>query len=221
MKTHVKICGITNTGDAGTAAGLGADFIGVIIEINYSPRSVALETAASIIDCCAIPVILLLEKSCDAIFDLVSEVKPYGVQLIGEHPFKEIRRLKKMTACAVWKTVHLPKEGAEKTSVNDLVGTIEQYRGSGVDVFVLDTMVGKQKGGTGRTCDWGTACRLVQAAAVPFFLAGGISPANVKQAVQQVKPYGIDISSGVEKTPGQKDPEKISELMQNIMDNRP
>ena len=92
----------------------------------------------------------------------------------------------------------------------------EKYHGAGVDVVVLDAMAGKKRGGTGRLCDWGTARKLVDSSPVSVFLAGGITPANVREAVNQVRPSGIDLSSGVEKTPGRKDPGKISELMKNI-----
>jgi phosphoribosylanthranilate isomerase len=216
MKTFVKICGITTVEDAKTAASLGSDFIGVILEIEYSPRSVSIETANSIIDFSSAPVILLLEKPCNEIQDIASDIKPWGVQIVGKYPFSDIKRLKNTTECAVWKTVHIPKENGEKIPSADLKNIIEKYHGAGIDVVVLDTMAGKKKGGTGQVCDWGTARELVESSPVPVFLAGGITPANAREAINQVKPYGIDLSSGVEKSPGRKDPEKISELMRNI-----
>lgn len=82
--------------------------------------------------------------------------------------------------------------------------------------MVLDTLVKKKKGGTGQICDWSTAEKLVSSSPVPVFLAGGITPVNVKKALDQVQPYGIDVSSGVEIKPGRKDPQKIKQLMQNI-----
>jgi phosphoribosylanthranilate isomerase len=216
MKTFVKICGITTVEDAKTAASLGSDFIGVILEIEYSPRSVSIETAKSITDSSSAPVILLLEKPCNDIQDIASDIKPWGVQIVGKYPFSDIKHLKNTTECAVWKTVHIPKENGEKIPSADLKKIIEKYHGAGIDVVVLDTMAGEKKGGTGQVCDWGTARELVESSPVPVFLAGGITPANAREAINQVKPYGIDLSSGVEKSPGRKDPEKISELMRNI-----
>ena len=216
MKTLVKICGITTVEDAKTAAGLGSDFIGVILEIEYSPRSVSTETAKSIIDASPAPVVLLSEKPGNEIQDIALRIKPQGVQIVGQAPFSDIKRLKKTTECAVWKTVHIPKQNGGKSNFSDLKKIIEEYHSAGIDVVVLDTMAGGKKGGTGQVCDWGMAREVVEFSPVPVFLAGGITPANAKEAISQVRPYGIDLSSGVEKTPGRKDPEKISELMKNI-----
>jgi phosphoribosylanthranilate isomerase len=216
MKTFIKICGITTVEDAKTAASLGSDFIGVILEIEYSPRSVSIETAKSITDSSSAPVILLLEKPCNDIQDIASDIKPWGVQIVGKYPFSDIKHLKNTTQCAIWKTVHIPKENGKRIPPIDLKNIIEKYYSAGIDVVVLDTMAEKKRGGTGQVCDWGTARELVESSPVPVFLAGGITPANAREAINQVKPYGIDLSSGVEKSPGRKDPEKISELMKNI-----
>jgi len=216
MKTFVKICGITNPEDAKIAAGSGADFLGVILEINGSPRSVSVDTARKIIDVSSIPVILLLEKPCRAIKQLLSHISPHGVQLIGEYPLNDIKGLKAQASCAVWKTIRVPKNKENKIPLPDLLGALKKYPDSGVDVLVLDTLVKKKKGGTGQICDWSTAEKLVSSSPVPVFLAGGITPVNVKKALDQVQPYGIDVSSGVEIKPGRKDPQKIKQLMQNI-----
>ncbi len=216
MKTCVKICGITNSEDARVVAGSGADFLGVIVDIQESPRSVSVHAAQTITDCSPLPVILLLEKDRSHIKDAVALIKPYGIQLIGDYPLEEITRLKEETGCFIWKTVRVPKKQLEETTFDILLSTITKHHAAGVDTMVLDTMVAKQKGGTGQVCDWKTAEKLVAACPVPVFLAGGITPGNVQAAITQVKPYGIDLSSGVEKTPGKKSLEKITKLMHNI-----
>ena len=99
---------------------------------------------------------------------------------------------------------------------HSLVEHINNYKNAGADTIVLDTLVSKKKGGTGQTCDWDTAERLVKDIDMPLFLAGGINPENVCAAVRKVRPYGIDLSSGVEKAPAQKDPQKIRALVNNI-----
>ncbi len=216
MKTCVKICGITNIEDAGIAAESGADLIGVIIDIEYSPRCVSIETASDIINASSVPVIVLMEKTLNEIETTALKVKPHGVQIVGGCSLTDIKQLKNRTGCAVWKTVHLPQNSCGDNSIKDLHCSIEKYHTSGVDVVVLDTMVGKKKGGTGQTCDWSAAARIVDSSPVPIVLAGGITPANAVEAINAVQPYGIDLSSGVEKTPGRKDPERIAELMHNI-----
>jgi phosphoribosylanthranilate isomerase len=105
-------------------------------------------------------------------------------------------------------------------SVSELRALITQYRAAGVAAIVLDTLVKLKdtaiKGGTGQVCDWDIAQQLAAEALVPLFLAGGIGPANVRAAITAVRPYGIDLSSGVEQTPGKKDPRKIAELMRIV-----
>jgi len=216
MKTFVKICGITNIKDVNFVANSGVDFLGVILEIEGSPRSVSIERAKNIIDCSSIPVILLLEKPFNEIKSIIFQLKPHGVQLIGNYSSNDIKKIKKSTQCAVWKTIRIPQKQIDQTPFIDLVNMINENHNLGVDIVVLDTLVKKKKGGTGQTCDWWTAAKLVKISSVPVFLSGGITPTNVGAAINQVKPYGVDLSSGVEKKPGQKDPKKITELMQKI-----
>jgi phosphoribosylanthranilate isomerase len=105
-------------------------------------------------------------------------------------------------------------------SVAQINSQIENYRAAGVDVIVLDTLVKHRgsikKGGTGQTCDWKMAHQIVASAPLPIFLAGGITPLNVREAVMAVRPQGIDVSSGVELKPGKKDTDKIIQLIQTV-----
>ncbi len=80
---------------------------------------------------------------------------------------------------------------------------------TGFDRFLLDSYDPKTIGGTGETCDWNQARELVQSSEIPILLAGGLSPDNVSSAIQQVQPWGVDVSSGVEIEPGLKDIAKV------------
>jgi phosphoribosylanthranilate isomerase len=80
-----------------------------------------------------------------------------------------------------------------------------------VSALLLDACVPGQFGGTGQRCDWSLAARI--AARQTVVLAGGLNPDNVAEAVQQVRPYGVDVSSGVEESPGRKDPEKVAQFI--------
>ncbi len=216
MQTHVKICGITNTDDARTVAAAGADYLGIIVDIEGSPRSVSIQTACTIKNSSGIPVVLLVEKTCPDIIQIASTVKPYGLQLIGNYTPEETAGLKHKLGCAVWKTVRVPREKCTAASFEALHSEVENHCRSGIDAVILDTMVEKQKGGTGCICDWDTAEKLVNVAPVPVFLAGGITPENVLEAVKKVRPFGIDLSSGVELQPGKKDPEKVTRLLKAV-----
>ena len=85
---------------------------------------------------------------------------------------------------------------------------LAEYRGrAGVRGFILDAFSESMYGGTGETTDWTLAAEAAKAA--PIVLAGGLNPNNVQEAIQKVKPYGVDVSSGVESSPGKKDPAKV------------
>ncbi|MEI6126408.1 MAG: phosphoribosylanthranilate isomerase, partial [Pseudomonadota bacterium] len=181
-----------------------------------SPRSVSVEAATSIIKSSTIPVVLLFEKSCEEIKKIALHAKPYGVQLVGESQPGEIELLRQDTGCAVWKTLHLPKDHSGGLAFDDTLVSANLFAAAGVDIIVLDTLLKNKRGGTGEVCDWKTAHKIACACRAPVFLAGGITPANVQDAVARVNPYGVDLSSGVEELPGKKDPEKIALLMERI-----
>jgi phosphoribosylanthranilate isomerase len=84
----------------------------------------------------------------------------------------------------------------------------------GVRGFIVDTFSDTAYGGTGHTTDWSLAAEVAKAA--PMLLAGGLTPENVQEAIRQVRPYGVDVSSGVERSPGQKDPDKIRGFIQAV-----
>ncbi len=92
---------------------------------------------------------------------------------------------------------------------------LAEYKGRmGVRGFVVDAFSSEAYGGTGQTVDWSLAREVAKAA--PIFLAGGLTPNNVHEAVRQVQPYGVDVSSGVEGSPGEKDHEKIRAFTQAV-----
>ena len=216
MKTNIKICGITRSSYAKAAANAKADYIGVIVDIKESPRNVSLKNAAEIIKSSPIPVVVLLEKNINDTIKATSVLKPYAIQLIGEYTPIDIQYLKKALCCKIWKTISIPSTGTDETAYLSLLKLINSYKKAGTDAIILDTLVAKKKGGSGEVCDWNTAEKLVKNINIPIFLAGGINPENVCDAVKKVRPYGIDLSSGVEKAPAQKDSEKIRALVNNL-----
>jgi len=216
MKTHIKICGITTREDALMAQQYGADFIGIIVDVAGTPRSVTAATAAEIRAGVSVPVVVLVEQPAARILDILACIRPAGVQLIGDYAHEDIRLLKRTAGCAVWKSLHLPAGGGAETAVPATHAAIERYADAGIDVVVFDTRIGNKKGGTGITCDWNLARTLVSRSRLPVFLAGGITPHNIDAALAKVCPYGIDVSSGVEQRPGRKDPDKIALLMRQL-----
>ncbi|MBM4311206.1 MAG: phosphoribosylanthranilate isomerase [Deltaproteobacteria bacterium] len=210
MTMRIKICGITTRDDACNALAHGADYIGIIVDIAGSRRSVTLAEAARISAGIG-PVVLLMEAPAAAIAAALCRVQPHAVQLIGAYAPDDIRQLKQSVGTPVWMTVNVPPAG--RTAAVDLERSIERLHASGLDAIVLDTLLAGHKGGTGRTCDWDAAAAIVRSAALPVWLAGGLTPDNVARAAAAVRPFGVDVSSGVESTPGRKDPDKVARFI--------
>ena len=213
MTVKIKICGITCREDAQKARECGADYVGIIVNIAGSRRSVSTQKAIEI-GSGIHATVLLMEGQFAAIETALRHIKPHAVQLIGRFPPGNIRRLKGVTDVQIWKTVHVPRRG--HNSIHELEHQIAELQQDGIDAIVLDTMVPGLKGGTGETCDWGIAASIVQTVALPVFLAGGLTPENVTQALSAVKPFGVDVSSGVESSPGCKDHEKILRFIRRV-----
>lgn len=198
LTIKVKICGITNAADAQTAVSAGADALGFIF-YSKSPRFVEPKVAKQIIS------------------DLPPFVLPIGV-FVNEEP-KTVRDISKDCGLAFvqlhgdetpayCESLELPILRGIRLRNRGSFLAMAEYRGrAGVRGFVVDAFSESDYGGTGKTADWDLAAEAAQAA--PILLAGGLMPENVREAIQKVKPYGVDVSSGVEARPGKKDPAKI------------
>ncbi len=177
----MKICGITTPDDACLAEAAGADLIGVVLH-SASPRCVTPEQAREIFD--AVPAITRVCVTHSALpFQLreICSLRPDAIQVSSSAPVPvECRaRIIRMIAPG---DPHPPD----------------------ADMLIVDG-----SHGTGKPCDMGFASAIVSASRVPVMLAGGLSPGNVRAAIQAVQPYGVDVASGVEYAPGKKDPHKV------------
>ena len=202
--TRVKICGITDLRDAAHAVECGADAIGFIFA--KSPRRISVKTAGKI--CRAVgpwvaTVGVFVNENADTILRIVSECRLSAVQLHGDEPASFIHRL---SGCKVIKTFRV----SEKADLRNAAA----YR---VDAYLFDTKVSRIYGGSGTSFDW----RILRSETVPrpIILSGGLNPQNVKSAVRMLKPYGVDVSSGVEKSPGHKDLKLMRKFIQNAKNN--
>jgi phosphoribosylanthranilate isomerase len=198
----------------------GVDYIGVIVEVPASRRSVTVAQAAEIGRASDAPSVTLFVNAGTRLIErAVDTVAPRAVQLHGHEEPEDVARLKVAMPCEVWKTLHLPRRGREQ-DLKGLLAGMREFIDAGADRFLLDTFVDRggkrQIGGTGLTADWGLARELVSSANYPVFLAGGICPENVCEAIERVRPYGVDLSSGVESDVGRKDPGRVRALMSAV-----
>ena len=199
MRTRVKICGITSAEDAAAAVDAGADAIGVVLA--PSPRRVALDEAAealSVVPPLVSRVGVFVDPTPAELAEAVGRLRLDFVQLCGD----ELPELCGQAPAPVVKVIHIGTAfDAERA---------EPYRGL-VAALLIDTHVTGIRGGTGKTFSWHNLHELP--AWAPLFVAGGLNPDNVGDAIRTLRPYAVDVSSGVETTPGHKDHEKVRAFM--------
>lgn len=195
----VKICGLKRVEDAEMLNELRPDFAGFIFA--PSKRRISLEQALPIRAALteAIPAVgVFVNESIENIVAIVESRAIQIVQLHGEEDNTYIEELGKRITLPIIKAV----------AVKDADDVRQEYA---ADIILYDTYQSGVAGGTGKTFNW----ELLKEAKQPFFLAGGLHAGNLEAAIEQVKPYAVDISSGVE-TDGAKDFEKIRAVMEII-----
>ena len=201
---RVKICGITNSADALMAVDAGANLLGFNF-YERSPRQVAPDEAAKIraelpkkVKAVGIFVNALVAD----VVALQKMLKLDAVQLHGDESPKTVAEL----------APDVPVIKAFRVEPGFPLDTLEEYPQA--FAFLLDAAQEGQYGGTGRTTDWDVARRAALSSRI--ILAGGLKVENVAAAVRIVRPYGIDVASGVESRPGKKDHGRIREFIQEV-----
>lgn len=213
---HVKICGITNIDDAHAAAEAGADMLGFIF-YPPSPRYVTPERAREII--LKVKRLTLNVKTAGVFVDeplsvvrgtmekagldfaqLHGQETPDMVRALGKRAYKALQARDTDTAHALMENY--------RAAVGDVV-----HR-SNTPAFIADAPPAQLPGGNGITADWSVAHEIARA--FPILLAGGLNVENVRDAISQVQPWGVDVSSGVERAPGLKDHRKVKDFIEQV-----
>jgi phosphoribosylanthranilate isomerase len=201
--TRIKICGITNYDDAALAADLGAHALGFIFA--SSPRKIAPDKAREIIR--NLPpfvksVGVFVNEDTEKIIETVRYCCLDTVQLHGD----ETPEICESLMPRAIKALRI-KDDSRTEEYKPYTGKIR--------AFLLDTYSKGVAGGTGKTFNWDIAVNM-KALGTPIILAGGITPSNINEAIEKVKPYAVDISSGIEEKPGKKDHRLMIDLFEKL-----
>ena len=202
MRTRVKICGITRPEDAHAAALLGADAIGLVFYAS-SPRAVSIEQAQTIV--CALPAFvtvvgLFVDAAPAEIEQVLQSVRIDTLQFHGHEAAEQCGRYRRPYI----KALRMREDV-------DVAACARDYADAAA--LLLDTYHEKITGGTGEPFDWS---RVPENINIPIILAGGLTPQNVVAAVRQVRPYGVDVSGGVESAKGIKDSQKMAAFIEEV-----
>jgi phosphoribosylanthranilate isomerase len=195
MKTRVKICGITNLADAQAAVAAGADALGFNF-YEKSPRFIPLPAAAEIskqLPPFVMRVGVFVNAPEDFVLRAIAEGGLTMLQFHGDEPPEFCTQFGLM--------------GMKAFRIRD-ESSLAELPKYATDAYLLDAYSSEARGGTGEKFNWNLAIE-AQKFGKPIFLAGGLTPKNVADAVRKVKPFGVDVSSGVEISPGKKDHAKV------------
>jgi phosphoribosylanthranilate isomerase len=201
VRTRVKICGITRAEDAGLAAAAGADAIGFVFWPK-SPRVVTPAQAASIWTTGALVarVGVFVNESPAIVRDIVRAARLTAVQLHGDEQVEEYLSC----GAPLIKAVSVA-DAASVSAAAELPANV---------TVMVDASDDVRRGGTGQLANWARAADLARVR--PIILAGGLTPANVPDAIRDVRPWAVDVSSGVETAPGIKDAARLMALFDAI-----
>jgi phosphoribosylanthranilate isomerase len=209
MRTRVKICGITRCEDAQLVVDAGVDAIGLVF-YEKSPRFVSIEFAAEIsqiIPAFVSRVALFKDAKQQMIESVLEQVEIDLIQFHGSETADYCEQFNRPYIKAIG------MKGAEH-DVSFLLANVEKYQSA--KALLLDGHAPGEAGGTGESFDWAS----IAAVDKPIVLAGGLTPDNVQQAIDLVHPFAVDVSSGVESSPGIKDKDKVAAFMQQIIESK-
>jgi phosphoribosylanthranilate isomerase len=202
MTVRSKICGITNADDGKLAAEAGCDAIGLVF-YEPSPRCVTIEQALDIVS--VLPpfvsvVALFVDASPEYIIEVLTRIPVSIIQFHGDESHEFCERFNK------------PYIKAIRVS-NDTDVAVQVSHFPGASGFLLDSYKKGVPGGTGETFNWDL---IPDNIGVPVILAGGLTADNIIQAIERVRPYGVDVSGGVERSKGVKDHGKVRRFLEQV-----
>lgn len=213
---RVKICGNTDAGQVRMAVEAGADCVGIVVEYPVDvPWNVSRAEAAELAG--LIPPMVswavVTGGDADRVLSIAGDLRPPVLQLHTDNRpdetaaiARELRRMGVRLIKALRVDVATGRAVGEETNPVLAAGTLVE---SGVDAILLDACTRDLPAGTGVRLDWSLARTVREAVAVPLVLAGGLTPDNVGEAVRMVRPYGVDVITGVERERRQKDPDRV------------
>ena len=188
----------------------GVDAVGFIVGVPSSPRNLTLERAKMLLSRVPIfvdSVVVTAPQNIEELTEICETLKPSAIQIHGKKHFGVSEIRERLRHTRLIKTVYVKADSLNDVSLRD---------SKSFDAILLDSFTNDQYGGTGKVHDWTLSRRIKEAVApVPVILAGGLKPENVKEGILTVKPYAVDVASGVELEPGVKDHGKVRAFVEN------
>lgn len=208
---NVKFCGLSTTEEFETTEDVGATHAGVVVQAPDSHRNLDLEEAADLVSgtpSALTTVLVTPTDDPDDAREALDEVSVDVLQASGDLSPEELVEVAEEAGVDAWKAIGLADDAAKTVEL------IDSYADAGADAVVLDAIT-EGYGGHGETIDWGHAGQVRRSIAIDLVIAGGLTPTNVAEAIREVDPECVDVSSGIE-TDKRKDPEKMKAFMEAV-----
>ena len=206
---RVKICGIRNLEEARLAVSFGTDALGFLVGLDYrTDDELDVQAAQRII--AEVPpfvstVLVTHKVELEWVANACIQSGCSTVQLHGDYPLDQIPGLRKrIPNVRIIKAVNV----VDETAISRAIAAAQQ-----ADAVLLDSRTATRIGGTGHTHDWSISARIVKAIDKPVILAGGLKPENVVQSIEVVKPFAVDVNSGVQFPDGSKSPQRVEDFI--------
>jgi phosphoribosylanthranilate isomerase len=217
---RVKICGITNEEDLYLCVKSGVDALGFVVEYPVDvpwniPRGRARELMQKVPPFVAVTAVVGGEM--EHILSIADFTMPDVMQLHGEESLRETDMLVKELSkrgVRVIKALRINIE--EDLKALTVMETAKRFASTGISALLLDSKTSDMPAGTGMPFNWEIAKQVRDAVDVPLIIAGGLNSGNVRDAIKSIKPFAVDVISGVERSPGRKDKRKVQEFIRAV-----
>lgn len=211
QRVRIKVCCISSLEEAQKAVSQGVDALGLVSKMPSGPGVISESDIAFIASKTPPPIsrfLLTSERNAEVVCSQQELVRVDTIQLVDEWSLPELRKLRTaLPGIRLVQVIHV----ADDNSITEAIRFSPL-----VDALLLDSgapkAARKELGGTGRVHDWGVSRKIVEESTIPVFLAGGLCPENVEEALNQVSPFGVDLCSGV-RSEGRLDSKKLSEFI--------
>lgn len=219
----VKMCGMMRREELELCAELGIDAAGIVVEYPRPvPWNLSRATARRLVESAptGLKLVMVTSGAPEFIAQLAAHVRPHIVQVHGEETLDDVagivERLRPM-GIKVFRALRIVPETREAAGeVADPCAAACAIAATGVSGIVVDSKVPQRPGGTGVAVDVETIAEIVQAAGVPVIAAGGLKAENVGTVIQRARPWGVDVLTGIEAAPGEKDRQRMQEFVEAV-----
>ncbi len=221
--TRVKMCGLMNEKDIHLCVQAGVHTLGFVVDYPIPvPWNLSTDEAGKLVQSTPpfVNTCVVTGGTVEKVLDVAEQVRPNLIQLHYEETLdevKEIARQLKTQGIKTIKALRIDENGKCRFEIEDPIEAALELSQSGISAILVDSYTESMPGGTGVRVDLKTFEKVKAASKLPVILAGGLNSENIQSIVARVKPFAVDVLTGVEVSPGKKDEKKVNQFMKNIV----